>query len=74
MFVHASLYKRRQENQLDATEWFIALLICSTCFGYLYAHHQGLETVLVLLLHTVFHALATGGRRSSSGQPAMRPG
>ena len=30
MFVHASLYKRREENQLDDTECFIALIICST--------------------------------------------
>ena len=35
MFVRASLDKRREENQLDATEWFIALIICSTCFGHL---------------------------------------
>ena len=30
MFVRASLYKRREENQLDGTAWFIALVICST--------------------------------------------
>jgi hypothetical protein len=36
---------RREEIQLDATEWFIALIICSTCFGHFYAHHQELETV-----------------------------
>ena len=29
-----------EENQLDATEWFIALVICSTRFGHLYAHHH----------------------------------
>ena len=45
MFVRASLYKRREENQLDASEWFIALISCSTCFGHLYAHHQELETM-----------------------------
>jgi len=33
-------YMRREENQLDATEWFIALIICSTCFGYLYARNM----------------------------------
>jgi len=38
MFVRALLYKRREENQLDATECFIALIICSTCFG----HFSGL--------------------------------
>ena len=31
-----------KKNHLDATEWFIALIICSTCFGHFYAHHQEL--------------------------------
>ena len=39
--------KRREENQLYATECFIALIICSTCFGHLYANHQELETIQV---------------------------
>jgi len=26
-----------KKNQLDAIEWFIALIICSTCFGNFYA-------------------------------------
>ena len=38
-----------KKNQLDATEWFIALIICSTCFGHFYAHRQELETICVLL-------------------------
>jgi len=67
-------HKRREENQLDATECFIALIICSTCFVHLYAHHQELETILVLLPHMVCNALVTGGRRSVAGQQAMRPG
>ena len=46
MFVRASLYKRRKENQLVATKWFIALITCSTCFGPLYAHHQELVTIV----------------------------
>ena len=33
------------KNQLDATEWFISLIICSTCFGHFYAHHQEFETI-----------------------------
>ena len=33
-----------KKNQLDATEWFIALIIRSTCFGHFCAHHQELET------------------------------
>ena len=73
MFVRASLYKRREEIQLDATECFIALIICSTFFGHLYAHHQELETLLVLLPHMVCNALVAGGRRSGAGQQAMHP-
>ena len=64
----------KKKNQLDAIEWFIALVICSTCFGHLYAHHQELETILVLLPHMVCNALADGGRQSGAGQQAMRPG
>ena len=60
----------REENQLDATEWFIGLVTCSTCFRHLYAHHQELETILVLLLHVVCNALVAGGRRSGAGQQA----
>ena len=37
-----------KKNQLNATEWFIPLIICSTCFGYLYAHHQELEIICVI--------------------------
>ena len=33
------------KNQLDATSYFIVLLIGSTCFGHYYAHHQELATV-----------------------------
>ena len=35
----------KRENQLDATQWFIKLMIRSTCFGNYYAHHQELETI-----------------------------
>ena len=73
MFVRASLYKRREENQLDATDCFIALIICSTYFGQFYAHHQEFETMFMLLLHMVCNALVAGGRRSGAGQQAMRP-
>jgi len=65
---------RREENQLDPTEWFIALIICSTCFGHLYALHQELETILVLVLHMVCNALVAVGRRSGAGQQAVCPG
>jgi hypothetical protein len=65
---------RREVNQLDVTEWFIALIVCSTCFGHFYGHHQELETILVLLPHMVCNALVADGRRSGTGQQAMRPG
>ena len=61
-----------KKNQLDATEWFIALIICSTCFGHFYAHHQELETTCVLLPPMVCDVLVAGGRRSGAGQLAMR--
>jgi len=64
----------REENQLDVNEWFIAFVICSTCFGHYYAHRQELETVRVLLPHMVCNALVVGGRRSGAGQQAMSPG
>ena len=61
-------------DQLDVNEWFIALTICSTCFGHLYAHHQELYTMCVLFLPVVCNALVAGGRRSGAGQQAMRLG
>ena len=42
-----------KKNQLYATECFIALMICSTCFGHFYAHHQELETTSNQALHTI---------------------
>jgi len=66
-------HKRRKKNQLDATECFIALIICSTCFGHLYTHHQELETILVFLPHVVCNALVAGGRLLGAEQQAMRP-
>jgi hypothetical protein len=65
---------RREENKLDAAEWFIALIICSTGFGHFYAHHQELENIFVLLTHTVCNTLVSGGRRSGAGQQTIRPG
>jgi len=48
---HINFLKKfiEKKNQLDATEWFIALIICPTCFGHFYSHHQELETICVLL-------------------------
>ena len=36
----------KNKNQLDATYYFIVLLIGSTCFGHYYAHHQELATIM----------------------------
>ena len=58
-----------KKNQLDATECFIALMICLTCFGHFYAHHQELETICVLLPPMVWCSawlLVVGGQVQSS--------
>ena len=40
---------------LDATEFLIAdLIVCSTCFGHHYAHHQELKSIIQWLLPVVF--------------------
>ena len=49
-------------------------MICSTCFRHLYAHHQELETILVLLPHIVCNALVAGSRLLGVEQQAMHPG
>ena len=38
-------YVERKKNQLDATRWFIELIIRSTCFGHYCVHHQELDTI-----------------------------
>ena len=63
-----------KKNQLDASEWFITLIICSTSFGHFYADHQELETICALLPAMVCDALFAGCWRSGAGQPAMRSG
>ena len=57
-----------KKNQLDATELFIALIICSTCFGHFYAHHQEFETICLLLPPMVCGAwlLVVGGQVQGS--------
>ena len=37
-----------KKNQLDATSYFIVLLIGSTCFGHYYVHHQELTTIMLI--------------------------
>ena len=53
---------------------FIALIIRSTCFRHLYAHHQELETIVVISPHMVCNALVAGGRLLGAEQQVMRPG
>ena len=38
----------KKENQTDATQCFIELVIWSTRFGHVYARHQELATVLLV--------------------------
>ena len=74
-FYRTSKSKRREENQLDATECFYCTnIICWTCFGHLHAHHQELETILVLLPRMVCDALVVDGRLLGAEQQATRPG
>ena len=40
--------KLKNKNQLDATYCFIVLLKGSTFFGHYYAHHQELETIMLI--------------------------
>jgi len=42
-----------KKNQLDVPEWFIALMIRSTCFWHFYAHHQELETICIFTAYGV---------------------
>jgi len=48
VFGRASLMICREKIQPDATQWFIELIIRSTCFGHCYAHNQELETTQVI--------------------------
>jgi len=63
--------RRREENQLDATECFIAIIIGSTCFGHSYAHHQEFASILVLLPHMVCNALVAGRQLFGVEQQSM---
>ena len=46
--VHRCIWVEKK-TQLVVTEYFIALMIRTTCFRHFYAHHQELETICVLL-------------------------
>jgi len=36
------------KNQLEATCYFIVLLVGSTCFGHYYANHQELASIMLI--------------------------
>ena len=57
-----------KKNQLDVSECFIALMICSTYFGQFYVDHQELEAICVLLPPMVCSAwlLVVGGQVQGS--------
>jgi len=38
----------KNKIQLDATNYFITLMLGSTCFGHHYAHHQELTTIVLI--------------------------
>ena len=69
---HINLNIRKEENQLDVTECFIALMIPSTCFGYFYAHYQELETICVLLPPIVCSYWFSGGKCRAAGCLSMK--
>ena len=39
---------KKNKNQLDATYYYIVILIGSTCFGHYYAHRQELATMVLI--------------------------
>ena len=45
--VDTTLLQLKNKNQLDATYYFIVLLVGSTCFGHYYARHQELATIML---------------------------
>ena len=54
----------KKKNQLDATYYFIVLLIRSTCFGHYYVHHQELTTIM--LITTLVVSFYKDGRGSAN--------
>ena len=44
----------KNKIQLDATYYFIMLMLGSTCFGHHYAHHQELTTIALVTTEAVW--------------------
>jgi len=51
----------KNKNQLDATYYFIILLIGSICFRHYYADHQGLATIMAITTLVVSFCKDGGG-------------
>ena len=64
--------KMESRNQLDATQCFIELVVCSTCFGHVYALHQELATILLVVWYVVCNSWLLVVGRSGAGRQAMR--
>ena len=62
-----------EENQLDAKQCFIELVICSICFGHIHAYHQELATIL-LVWHVACNSWMLVVGRSGAGHQARHPG
>ena len=69
------LHILRTKDQLDVTFYFISLLMCPTCFGYDYIHHQELATVLLNyhICHFVLGSLCVGDLVRLGLSGALKP-
>ena len=65
---------RREENQLDVTECFVALMIGSTCFGHFHAHHREARDYMCVVTAYGVQCFVTGCRGSGAGQQTLSPG
>jgi len=52
----------KNKNQIDATYYFIVLLIGSTCFGHYCAHHQEIATMMLITTLVVSFLFPVGWR------------
>jgi len=62
----------KNKIQLDATYYFIILMLGSTCFGHHYAHHQELATIS-LLPHRPSGFRVAAGWKLSAGRMDVFP-
>jgi len=58
---------------MDATSYFIVLLIGSTCFGPYYAHHQELTTIMFITTLVVSRFSLQPGHYSILNAPNLKP-